>query len=74
LCPIRQTELIQHQVRYCPPQTGVLGFQFLEPLHLIALQAAILIPPPIVRYFRHAYRSDRISNQPALRHQHINLP
>lgn len=43
-------------------------------LFLVALQAAILVSPSIVRYFRHAYRSDRVCHLPALCHQHINLP
>jgi hypothetical protein len=48
--------------------------RLLQPFHLIALQPAILIPPPIVCNFHHPYRSDRLSNWFALRCQHFNLP
>jgi hypothetical protein len=58
LCSLCQDQLVQCQVRDRSPKTTVLSLQLLEPLHLITLQAAILIAPPIMRYFRNAYRSD----------------
>jgi len=70
----RQDQLVQRQIRHRSTEPGVLGLQFLQPLHLVALQAAILIPPSIIGNFRHADRSDRVCHRPALCHQHINLP
>ena len=49
LCGLRQDQLVQRQIRHRSPKTIVLSLQLLQPLHLIALQAAILIPPSIVR-------------------------
>ena len=57
-----------------PPLAIILGFQLLEPFDLIALEAAVLVAPPIIRYFRYAYRSNRVRYRPTLRHQHIYLP
>ena len=45
LCGLCQDQLVQRQIRHRSPEPGVLGLQLLQPLHLVALQAAILIPP-----------------------------
>ena len=45
LCGLRQDQLVQCQIRDRSSETVVLGLELLEPLHLIAFEAAILIPP-----------------------------
>src|ERR1035441_6550550 len=42
-CSLCQDQLVQRQIRDRSPQTIILGLQLLEPLQLIAFQAAILI-------------------------------
>ena len=37
---VRQDQLVQRQIRHRSPEPGVLGLQFFQPLHLVALQAA----------------------------------
>ncbi len=59
-------------VRSDTAETIVLSLHLFESLHPIALRAAVLVPPSIVRDF--AYRSDRVCDLAALCHQHINLP
>src|ERR1700735_4688004 len=58
LCSLCQNELVQRQIRHRSTKPAVLGLKLFQPLHLIALQTAILVSPSIVRYFRHPYRSD----------------
>jgi len=67
-------QLVQRQIRHCSSETIVLSLQLFESLHLIALQGTVLVSSSIVRDFRHAYRSDRVCDLPALCHQQINLP
>jgi hypothetical protein len=74
LCSLCQDQLVQRQVRHRTSKAGVLDLEFLEPLYLVALQATILIPPPIIRHFRQANRSDRVYDRPTLCDQNINLP
>ena len=68
-----QDQLVQRQVGNRPAQPGVLGLERLQPLHLVALKAAVLVPPPIVRNLRHADRPDRLADRPALPRQHNDL-
>lgn len=70
----RQNHLVQCQVGDGAPKPRVLGLKLLPPLDLVALQATLFGPPTVIRYFRHAYRSDRLCDRSALRTQHINLP
>lgn len=55
------------------PEPGILRFQFLQPLHLVALQSTVFGSPAIVCNFRHAYRPDRLRHRFSLRTQHVNL-
>jgi len=57
---------VQRQVRYRTPKPGILGLKFLQPFHLIALQTAVFVPPAIIRDLRHANRTDRLRDCPAL--------
>src|SRR5690606_25344325 len=47
--------------------------KLLETLHLIALQAAKLLAPPVIRELRHADRANRLANRFSLRQQNIDL-
>src|SRR5690606_18264700 len=47
--------------------------EFFQPLHLIALQAAELLAPAIIRELRHADRANRLANRSSLRQQNIDL-
>jgi len=58
LCGLRKDQLVQRQIRYHTTKPGVLSLQLFQALDLIALQTTVLIAPPIIGYFRHAYRSD----------------
>src|SRR5580692_8355087 len=73
LCSLCQNELVQRQIRHRSTKPAVLGLKLFQPLHLIALQTAILVSPSIVRYFRHPYRSDSVRHLTPLCHQHIDL-
>lgn len=55
-------------------QPLVLGLKLFEPLHLVCLQAAELLVPPIIGHFREADRAHRLRHRPALHRQNINLP
>jgi hypothetical protein len=63
LCGLSENELIQRQIRHRSTKSSVLGLKLLQPLHLVTLQAAVLIPPSIIRDFRHANRPHRVGNQ-----------
>jgi hypothetical protein len=52
--------LVQREIGNGTPEPGILRLQFFQPLHLVALQAAVFRPPPIACNFRHAY--DRIAS------------
>lgn len=65
--------IVQSQIRNCPAEASVLGLQFLQAFHLIALQAAVFCPPTIICNFRYAYRPDRLRRRFAMRIQHVNL-
>ena len=41
-----QNQLVQRQVRDSPTKPGILQLKILQSLHLVALQATILLPPP----------------------------
>src|SRR5208283_3455157 len=69
-----QNELVQRQVRDRPAQTGILLLELLQALHLVGLEPAVLLPPPIIGDLAHADLADRVSDVLALRDQHINLP
>src|SRR3954452_16550962 len=68
-----QNELVESEIRDRPSEPGILRLELLQPLHLIALQTAILGAPAIVGDFRHPDRSDRLRHRPTLRRQHIHL-
>lgn len=48
------------------PQPRVLVLEFLEPLHLVGLQAAELLAPPVAGELRHADRPHRLGRRLAL--------
>jgi hypothetical protein len=50
-----QDQPLRRQIRHRPEKPRILGFQLIQLLHLIALQAAVLRPPPVVCDLRHAY-------------------
>src|SRR6267154_5330645 len=45
-----QDQLVECQIRYRTTQPGVLCFQVLQPLHLVALQPAELLTPTVIRH------------------------
>jgi hypothetical protein len=49
LCSLCQNELVQRQIRHRSTKPAVLGLKLFQPLHLVALQTAILVSPSIVR-------------------------
>src|SRR5690606_11396123 len=51
----------------------VLFLELLQPLHLVALQAAELLAPAVIRKLRHADRANRLANRFSLRQQNIDL-
>src|SRR4029077_3271329 len=55
-------------------QPGVLRFQILQTLHLVALQPAKLLTPAIVRHLADIDRADRLGLRPSLRSQPITRP
>ena len=69
-----EDQLLKCQVRDRPAKTQVLSLKLLQPLDLVALRAALLSPPSVIRNFRIPYRSDRLGYRSALRRQHLNLP
>src|SRR5215468_8991395 len=52
----------------------VLGLEILQPLDLVALQAAELLAPAVVGHLADADRADRFRYALTLRGQNINLP
>ena len=68
-----QDKLLQGQVRDRPAEALVLSLQRLQPLDLIALQAALLGAPTIIRDLRHFDGPDGFSDLPSLRDQDIDL-
>lgn len=68
-----QNHLVQGKVGNSTPKPGILRLQFLQPLYLVALQTAVLRPPPVVCNFRHAYLPDRFRHRFSLCIQHVNL-
>src|SRR5439155_5265432 len=45
-----QDQLVECQIRHRTTQPGVLRFQVLQPLHLVALQPAELLTPTVIRH------------------------
>ena len=71
---LRQDELVQGQVRYCPPQTFILFLETVEFLHLIPAHAAIQLPSAVVRLLDNTDPSDRINTRRTLTDENLNLP
>src|SRR5262249_13228448 len=69
-----QNELVQRQIRDGLAQPAVLELKVLQALHLLALQPAELLAPPIIRHLAHADLADCIHHRLALRDQNIDLP
>src|SRR5262249_45969934 len=69
-----QNELVQRQIRDCLAQPAILQLKVLEALHLLALQPAKLLAPPIIRHLAHPDLTDCIHHVLALRDQNIDLP
>src|SRR5947208_3485256 len=68
-----QYQLVECQIRHRSTQPGVLRFQVLQPLHLVALQPAEFLAPAVVRHLADTNRTDRLGHALALRGQNINL-
>src|SRR5690606_14235411 len=56
-----QDQLLEREVRHSLAQPVILFLEFFQPLHLIALQAAELLAPAIIRELRHADRANRLA-------------
>src|SRR5262249_55967951 len=69
-----QNELVQRQIRDCLAQPAVLELKILQALHLLALQPAKLLAPPIIRHLAHPDLADCVHHVLALRNQNIDLP
>jgi len=69
-----QDQLLKCQIPDRTPKARILRLQLLQPLHLIALQTAVLRPPAIISHFRNAYSPNSLCDRPALGRQHLNLP
>src|SRR5262249_44575675 len=68
-----QNELVQRQIRDCLAQPAVLELKVLQALHLLALQPAKLLAPPIIRHLAHPDLADCVHHVLALRDQNIDL-
>ena len=55
-----QDQLLQREIRHRSSKTQVLGLEILQPLDLVALQAAVLLSPPVVRDLGHLDRAHRL--------------
>src|SRR6266566_574680 len=69
-----QNELVQRQIRDRLAQPAVLELKVLQTLHLLALQPAELLAPPIIRHLAHPDLADCVHQVLALRDQNIDLP
>src|SRR5262249_3404943 len=69
-----QDQLVQRQIRHRTAKPIVLRLEILQPLDLVALQAAELLPPAVVSHLAHPDRADRFRYALTLRGQNINLP
>src|SRR5207244_11427529 len=69
-----QDQLVQRQVRHRTTKPSVLRLEILQALDLVALQAAELLAPAVIRHLAHPDRTDRLGHALALRGQNINLP
>src|SRR5262249_7960825 len=69
-----QNELVQRQIRDGLAQPAVLQLKVLEALHLLALQPAKLLAPPIIRHLAHPDLADCVHHVLTLRDQNIDLP
>src|SRR5262249_42160422 len=67
-------ELVQRQIRDGLAQPAVLQLKVLEALHLLALQPAKLLAPPIIRHLAHPDLADCVHHVLTLRDQNIDLP
>src|SRR4029453_15652794 len=69
-----QNELVQRQIRDCLAEPAVLELKILQALHLLALQPAKLLAPPIICHLAHPDLADCVHHVLALRNQNIHLP
>src|SRR5262249_32528821 len=65
---------VQRQIRDRLAQPAVLKLKVLQALHLLGLQPAELLAPPIIRHLAHPDLADCIHHGLALRDQNIDLP
>src|SRR5664280_1348253 len=68
-----QDEFVQCQVGDRPAQTGILRLKLLQAFHLLGLQPAVLLAPPVIGNLAHADLANDISNVLPLRYQDIGL-
>src|SRR5262249_38998401 len=69
-----KNELVQCQIRDRLAQSAVLELKVLQALHLLALQPAKLLAPPIIRHLAHPDLADCVRHGLPLRDQNIDLP
>src|SRR5215468_4796495 len=69
-----QNELVQRQIGNRLAQPAVLELKVLQALHLLGLQPAELLAPPIIRHLAHPDLADGVHHVLALRDQNIDLP
>src|SRR5262249_33288947 len=68
-----QNELVQRQIGNRLAQPAVLELKVLQALHLLALQPAKLLAPPIIRHLAHPHLADCVRHGLPLRDQNIDL-
>src|SRR5262249_61939166 len=66
--------LAPSQIRACRAQPAVLDLKALQPLPLLGLQPAELLPPPIIRPLAPPDLADCVHHVLTLRDQNIDLP
>src|SRR5262249_38657034 len=68
-----QNELVQRQIGNRLAQPAVLELKVLQALHLLGLQPAELLAPPIIRHLAHPDLADCVRHGLPLRDQNIDL-
>lgn len=71
---LAKDQLLERQIRDRLAQPLVLLLKILQPLHLVALQAAEFLAPAVIGERRDADRADRFGDRASLRYQHVDLP
>jgi len=73
-CRLLQDELVQGKVGYGLPEPGILKLQLLQPLHLVQLQPAVFMAPPVLSHLGHPDLPDRVAHRRPLLNKDIHLP